>query len=1055
MKRFYWMAVLCSVVAACDDSGGVVSPADALLDVATSDSAVANDVVQPADTAVADVATADTVEQGSCLPGEGCFGEGCASADDCLSGICTMHLGDKMCSKTCDASCPEGWSCNLVSTGNSDSQYVCVSNFSHLCLPCETAEGCFGDNPNACVRYPDGLSFCGGSCDLATPCPSGYNCQEVDTTSGVKSYQCMSTAGVCLCSNLAIESSLASPCEVTNEYGTCMGLRACVENGLSECDAVIPGPEICNGIDDDCNGNVDELTCDDGNSCTVDTCLGEGGCEHVNQTEGECLDGDVCTIADHCDEGVCVGTPIECDDGNACTDDACDGLGGCSFINNTIPCDDGDDCTLGELCAEGACLPEVTLSCDDGNPCTQDACDTVTGCSHVPTDALCDDGNACTTDDACLAGQCTATLTLGCDDENPCTTDLCSPNEGCSSVVNTLPCNDENTCTTSDICSEGLCAGGEALNCNDGNPCTDDVCDPLTGCSFVANEAPCDDANECTASSVCADGGCKGLDSVDCDDGNLCTTDTCVPATGCASTFNNVPCDDGDLCTPSDLCTEGACQGSGALPCDDGNPCTDDTCDAAQGCVFTPNLAPCDDGNACTENDACGDGSCKAVSVVQCNDGNPCTDDQCFAEQGCVFTSNESPCDDANACTANDTCVDGDCESGPPIDCNDGLFCNGQESCSDAIGCLFGPAPTIDDGIPCTADSCDEGGDTVVHTPNSALCDDGDVCNGTENCSIVSGCTNGASLNCEDGVGCTAESCDPQNGCNSVPENAACNDNNPCTTDTCAPNIGCEHTAAVNGTPCDGGTCQSGTCTACEVGVIDFGHTGGSQTFTIPNCASVVEIDVYGAQAGSANGGNGGRGARMRSAFTELAGKTIQIRVGGIGLNGNGGVEGGGGGGGSFVFIANENYPLIVAGGGGGASYQGSDGQPGLTSKLGGPGGYGPAAEGQGGVTDNGGGGGTGAGGGGWFGNGASNGWAGGGSSGGGAGGNTDYNGKGGYGGGGAAYHGGGGGGGYSGGSGGTYGVGGGGGGSYSAGQLMESQSGHQNGHGKVIVTIN
>lgn len=48
-----------------------------------------------------------------------------------------------------------------------------------------------------------------------------------------------------------------------------------------------------------------------------------------------------------------------------------------------------------------------SASCDDGNACTNDACNQTTGtCSHVANTAPCDDGNACTLSDRCLDGDC-------------------------------------------------------------------------------------------------------------------------------------------------------------------------------------------------------------------------------------------------------------------------------------------------------------------------------------------------------------------------------------------------------------------------------------------------------------------------------------------------------------------------------------------------------------------------------------------------------------------------------------------------------------------------
>jgi len=91
---------------------------------------------------------------------------------------------------------------------------------------------------------------------------------------------------------------------VEGEWGECTGKRVCGEEGLSSCDADIPAAEECNGNDDDCDGEVDEPTlvngkyvelCDDGNSCTSDSCLGVAGCEQLPLDGGECGDGNACT----------------------------------------------------------------------------------------------------------------------------------------------------------------------------------------------------------------------------------------------------------------------------------------------------------------------------------------------------------------------------------------------------------------------------------------------------------------------------------------------------------------------------------------------------------------------------------------------------------------------------------------------------------------------------------------------------------------------------------------------------------------------------------------
>ncbi len=350
------------------------------------------------------------------------------------------------------------------------------------------------------------------------------------------------------------------------------------------------------------------------------------------------------------------GTPLSCDDGNVCTDDACDPKDGCIHLWNNAACDDGNACTTADTCAGGTCQPGSALDCDDGNVCTSDGCDVASGCYHTANTNPCDDGNACTTADTCSNGSCIGGPPPNCDDGNPCTDDACKPNVGCTHSNNSAPCNDGNACTTADTCSGGACVGGPPPNCDDGNPCTDDACKPNVGCTHSNNSAPCNDGNACTTTDTCSGGACVGGPPPKCNDGNPCTDDACNPKTGCTHSNNSASCNDGNACTTGDTCSGGSCIGGPPLNCNDGNPCTNDWCKPNFGCAHSNNSASCNDGNPCTTGDYCSGGVCHAGSPRNCDDGNPCTNDWCSG--GVCKHSNVA---NGTPCGGPLVCISGQC----------------------------------------------------------------------------------------------------------------------------------------------------------------------------------------------------------------------------------------------------------------------------------------------------------------------------------------------------------------------------------------------------------
>jgi uncharacterized delta-60 repeat protein len=85
----------------------------------------------------------------------------------------------------------------------------------------------------------------------------------------------------------------------------------------------------------------------------------------------------------------------------------------------------------------------------------------------------------------------------------------------------------DGNCTTT-ACGNGVVTAGE--QCDDGNTTGGDCC--AADCQLEAAGAPCDDVNQCTATSTCTAGICTPGPSASCDDGDACTGDTCDALTG-------------------------------------------------------------------------------------------------------------------------------------------------------------------------------------------------------------------------------------------------------------------------------------------------------------------------------------------------------------------------------------------------------------------------------------------------------------------------------------------------------------------------------------------
>jgi hypothetical protein len=138
--------------------------------------------------------------------------------------------------------------------------------------------------------------------------------------------------------------------------------------------------------------------------------------------------------------------------------------------------------------------------------------------------------------------------------------------------------------------------------------------------------------------------------------------------------------------------------------------------------------------------DGGGDGAGPCAGVPpDLDDGNPCTIDACDPAQGITHT----PAAAGSACGGGGVC---------------------EVVCDGAGQCVPGAPPDLDDGNPCTIDTCDPAMG-IVHAPAPAgtPCPDADPCT-LETCDGASACAIVVAAAVDDGDSCTLDACDPAAG---------------------------------------------------------------------------------------------------------------------------------------------------------------------------------------------------------------------------------------------------------------------------------------------------
>jgi hypothetical protein len=209
----------------------------------------------------------------------------------------------------------------------------------------------------------------------------------------------------------------AQPCD-TGLPGICAaGLTQCSAGGSgTTCQQLNqPAPtETCNGLDDNCNGAVDEgATCPDNKVCVMGSCVAKCGSEIT------CAQGLVCTTAGACVDPACVS--VMCPSGEVCVAGAC-----------KAPCD-GIVCPNPQVCRVGLCVdPCVGVTCPTAQVCDQGVCIPSCACSPCATGSACDTTSGQCVSPSCVGVACGAgTYCVGGTCVSDCKGAVCPSGQAC------------------------------------------------------------------------------------------------------------------------------------------------------------------------------------------------------------------------------------------------------------------------------------------------------------------------------------------------------------------------------------------------------------------------------------------------------------------------------------------------------------------------------------------------------------------------------------------------------------------------------------------------
>jgi hypothetical protein len=475
--------------------------------------------------------------------------------------------------------------------------------------------------------------------------------------------------------------------------GACaaMGQTACVDGRIVDrCRPLRPAEAdaTCDATDDDCDGVLDE---DFGGG---EVACGEGACAATGRSL--CVDGEA---TDTCR----VGEAADADDTCDAVDDDCDGRVDEDVESEAIDCGVGACAAEGErVCVNGAiqdrCVPGQPRPGDPSCDGEDQDCDGIADEDFVGGSTACGLG-ACAAEGerACVDGAVTNTCTPGAPGEGDATCD--GIDDDCDGAT------DEDYTPRDTTCGEGVCAAEGRTACREGAEV--DLCAP--GEPFSERDTVCDGVDEdCSGEAdedfepqdvACGVGACAAEGVTVCADGEVFRE--CEPGD---------PAEDDAVCDGADAdcdglvdedytpevvdCPAGACAQEAQTICIDGE--IEDAC--RRGDEGEDADAICDgfdeDCDGRVDEDyrgldiECGEGLCRAIGETDCVNGREV--DRCEpgepGEEGADCDGEDQDCDgaaDEDFVSRPTTCGEGVCVSDGRTVCIDGVE---EDDCTPGEG---------------------------------------------------------------------------------------------------------------------------------------------------------------------------------------------------------------------------------------------------------------------------------------------------------------------------------------------------------------------------------